>query len=220
VVCEKPGQLDTDHPATVVVIIYDAGMGPLRVRLAHPTCSRSGVVIVLHAPKATGHMKLPAMAWLRDGKPASVVVIAPRVRARRLAGGNDLLDVFASGLLASGFQLLTSPDMTLPVLSGRLYVQFGPGQHIQIADDAGNAYYDGTLPVPDGWAELAQVTGLIGIIVVAGIDLHDNDRDHIADLYAAIRDGAAVGAAVQVDPDRRPNPDRPAPPQYPELPAR
>jgi hypothetical protein len=211
VVCGRPGQLDTDHPASVVVTIYDAGTGPLGVRLAHPGCSPSGVVIVLHAPKPTGHLTVPAVAWLREeGTPASVVVIAPRVRARRVVGGGDLLDVLLSGLLASGFRLLRAPDTPLPVLPGQLSVTFGPGQRIRVIDNAGNVFYDGTLPVPDGWAELVGVTGLIGLVVVAGIDLADNDRDHLADLFAAIRDGSAVGAAIAVDPDRHPEPERPA----------
>ncbi len=66
------------------------------------------------------------------------------------------------------------------------------------------------------------MTGLIGVVVVAGIDLHDDDRDHLADLFAAIREGAAVGAAVQVDPDQRRRIDQPAaiPPPRPELPSR
>jgi hypothetical protein len=214
VVCGKPGQLDTDHPASVVVTLYDKGTGPLGVRLAHAGCSTSGVVIVLHTPKTTGHMTVPAVAWLREGTPASVVVIAPRVRAKRVVGAGDLLDVFLSGLLASGFRLLRAPDTPLPVLPGRLSVSFGPGQRIRVIDEAGNMFYDGTLPVPDGWAELVQVTGLIGLVVVAGIDLGDHDRDHLADLFAAIRDGGAVGAAITVDPDQRrqlhTEPDRPA----------
>ncbi len=214
VVCGKPGQLDTDHPASVVVTLYDSGTGPLGVRLAHSGCSASGVVIVLHAPKTTGYMTVPAVAWLREGTPASVVVIAPRVRAKRVVGAGDLLDVFLSGLLASGFRLLQAPDTPLPLLPGQLHVTLGPGQRIRVTDNAGNAYYDGTLPVPDGWAELVQVTGLIGLVVVAGIDLGDTNRDHLADLFGAIRDGAAAGAAIAVDPDQHsqlePAPDRPA----------
>lgn len=199
-VCGGVGQLDTDHPTTVLVTIHDAGTGPLGVRLAHPGCSRSGVVIVVHAPRSAGYLRVPATAWLREaGTPASVVVIAPRVRARRIAGNGDAMDLFASGLLAHGFRLLTAPDTDLPEVPGRLWVQLGPGQRIQVLDAAGNAFYDGTLPVPDAWAELAELTGLIGLVVVSGIDLEDPDRDHLTDLFAAIHDGAAVGAAVPVD---------------------
>lgn len=214
-VCGHHGRLDTDTPATVVVTIYDSGTGPMVVRLAHPACSKSGVVLVLHAPAPTGTMSVPAMAWMRIGDPPSVVVIAPRVHAARIVGtaaaDADLLDVLLSGLLRSGFRLLTAPDTPLPALPGRLHVELTSGQRIRIADQAGNTLYEGTLPVPDGWAELVQVTGLIGVVVVRGLDLHDPDRDHLADLYAAIRTGAAVGAAVPAGPtpaDR--HPQRPA----------
>ncbi len=217
VVCDKTVQLDTDHPATVVVIIHDGGAGPLWIRLAHPACSPSRVAIVPHAPDATGYMRVPAMAWLREGNPAAVLVIAPRVRARRLAGGNDLLDMLISGLLASGFALLTSPDMPLPVLAGRLLVKFGPGQRIRVVDEAGNAFYDGSVPVLDGWAELAELTGLLGIVVVAGIDLEDTDRDRLAALFAAIRDGIAVGAAVGIGDGQQPEHHQPG--QWAALPA-
>jgi hypothetical protein len=212
VVCGNPGRLDTDHPACVAVTIHDAGTGPLGIDLAHLGCSSSGVFIVRHPPAGTGDMTVPALAWLREGVPASVVVIAPRVPARQVTGSGDLLDVLLSGLLAAGFELLAAPDTPLPVLSGYLHVRFGPAHRIRVVDQAGNAFYDATLPVPDGWAELVQVTGLIGLVLVAGIDLADNQRDHLADLYAAIRDGSAVGAAITVDPEQHPDPH----PQHPD----
>jgi hypothetical protein len=213
-VCGKPGHLDPDHPAAVVVTLYDNGTGPLVVRLAHPTCSRSGVVLVVHAPIPSGNLTVPAMAWLRGGAdPPSVVVIAPRVHTARIAAGGDLLDVLLSALLATGFRLLTDPHTPLPVLPGRLHIEFATGQRLRVTDTAGNTLYDGTLPTPDGWAELAAVTGLIGIVVVRGLDLHDHDRDHLADLFTAIRNGTAVGAAVPTGPN--PIPERPARPALP-----
>ncbi|MGI5151455.1 hypothetical protein ACQEVC_34665 [Plantactinospora sp. CA-294935] len=209
-VCGKTGQLDTDTPATVLVTIYDQGMGPLVVRLAHPDCSKSGVVLVLHAPTPTGQLSLPAMAWLRQGEPPSVVVVAPRVSARNIANGGDLTDVILSGLLNTGFTLLAEPNTTLDAAPGRVHVTFGTGQRITITTSDGTTLYDGSLPVPDGWTELAQYTGLLGVVVVRGLDLLDPDRDHHADLHAAIARGAAVGIAVQVDPRPRPEPTQPA----------
>jgi hypothetical protein len=213
-VCDRQLQVDTSHPATVVVVIYDAGTGPLGLQLAHPTCSPSQVMIVLGGPTGTGRMILPAMAWRCDaGDPGSVVVIAPRTIAhtidRRSGAGGDLLDLLVAALLACGFQVLTAPDMPLPVVTGRLFVQFPPGQRIRVTDAAGNTFYDGPLPVPEAFAELAQVTGLIGLVVVAGINL-DHTRDHVADLHTAIRNGNAVGAAVEIDAGQPPQPADPA----------
>ena len=218
-VCGQSGQLDTDTPATVVVAIYDQGMGPLVVRLAHPDCSASGVVLVLVTPTPTGQLTVPAMAWLRGGDPPSVVVVAPRVSARNIAGGGDLTDVILSGLLASGFTLLTEPDTTLDEVPGRLHVTFTNGQRITVTDTDGTSLYDGTLPVPDGWAELVEFTGLLGVVVVRGLDLLDPDRHHIDDLHAAIARGAAVGVAVRVDPRPRATPTLPAIPPQPTTPA-
>jgi hypothetical protein len=215
VVCDRQLQVDTSHPATVVLVIYDAGTGPLGLRLAHPTCSQSQVMIVLGGPTGTGRMILPAMAWRRDaGDPGSVVVIAPRTITRtidrRSGAGGDLLDLLVAALLACGFQVLTAPDMPLPVVTGRLFVRFPPGQRIRITDAAGNTFYDGPLPAPEAFAELAQVTGLIGLVVAAGIDLNDHTRDHVADLHTAIRNGNAVGAAVELDAGPPPQPADPA----------
>jgi hypothetical protein len=219
-VCGRTGQLDTDTPATVVVTIYDQGMGPLVVRLAHPDCSASGVVLVLAAPTPTGQLAVPAMAWLREGDPPSVVVVAPRVSARNIAGGGDLTDLILSGLLATGFTLLTAPDTTLDEMPGRLHVTFTNAQRITVTNTDGTTLYDGTLPVPDGWAELVQHTGLLGVVVVRGLDLLDPDRHHIDDLHAAIARGAAVGVAVRVDPRPRTQPTPPAiPPPQPPTPA-
>jgi beta-lactamase superfamily II metal-dependent hydrolase len=150
-----------------------------------------------------------------------VVVVAPRVSARNIAHGGDLTDVILSGLLATGFTLLTEPDTTLEQAPGRVHVTFDTGQRITVTDADGTTLYDGTLPVPDGWAELVQYTGLLGVVVVRGLDLLDPDRDHIADLHAAIGRGTAVGIAVQVDPRPRPEPTQPAlpPPTQPALPA-
>jgi hypothetical protein len=218
-VCGQSGQLDTDTPATVVVTIYDQGTGPLVVRLTHPGCSASGVVIVLAASASTGQLTLPALPWLRDGDPPSVVVIAPRVSAKRIAGEGDLTDVILSGLLAAGFTLLTEPDTTLGELPGRVHVTFTNGQRITVTTAEGTTLYDGALPVPDGWAELVQYSGLLGVVVVSDLDLQDPDRDHLTDLHAAIARGAAVGIAVRVDPRPRQEPTQPAiPPRTSALP--
>jgi hypothetical protein len=219
-VCGQSGQLDTDTPATVLVAIYDQGMGPMVVRLAHPDCSASGVVLVLATPTPTGQLAVPAMAWLREGDPPSVVVVAPRLSARNLAAGGDLTDVILSGLLAAGFTPLTEPDTTLTEVPARVHVTFTNGQRITVTTSDGTTLYDGHLPVPDGWAELVQYTGLLGVVVVRGLDLHDPDRHHIDDLHAAIARGAAVGIAVRVDPrpPREPTPPANLPPILPALP--
>jgi hypothetical protein len=218
-VCGRHGQLDTDTPATVMVTLYDQGMGPLVVHLAHPGCSASGVVIVLTAPTPTGQLTVPAMPWLREGDPPAVVAIAPRVSAKAVAGGGDLTDVILSGLLASGFTLLTEPDTTLDEVPGRVHVTFTNGQRITVTTADGNTLYDGTLPVPDGWAELMEYTGLLGVVVVSGLNLSDPDRHHLSDLHAAIARGAAVGIAVRVDPRPRTEPTQLAIPQHPTVPA-
>jgi hypothetical protein len=211
-VCGLRGQLDTDTPATVIVEFYGELGGPMVVRLAHPRCSESGVVLVPQAPVPTGQMIVPAMAWLRSyrAEPPSVVVVAPRVRARRITAGGDVTDMILSGLLAAGFTLLTDPNGPLPVVPGALHVEFGNDQRITITNTAGNTLYDGNLPMPDGWAELIPATGLLGVVVVSGLDLLDHDCDHLADLFAAIGNGAAIGIAIEVDPCGRLYPARPA----------
>ncbi|MFC0530239.1 hypothetical protein [Phytohabitans kaempferiae] len=220
-VCRQSGQLDTDTPATVLVAIYDQGMGPVVPRLAHPGCSASGMVLVLTTPTPIGQLIVPAMAWLREGDPPSVVVVAPRVSARNVAGGGeDLTDVILSGLLGSGFTPLTEPDTPLPVVPGRLHVTFATGQRITVATSDGTILYDGALPLPDGWSELIQYTGLLGVVVVRGLDLLDPDRHHLDDLHAAIARGAAVGIAVHVDPRPPTEPTRTEipPPTLPAIP--
>jgi len=219
-ICGNELKLGVGNPATVLVTIYDQGMGPLVVKLAHPDCSNSGVVIVLTAPTPTGQLHIPAMAWLREGDPPSVVVVAPRVSAKRITGGSgDLTDVILSGLLGSGFTLLSAADSPLPVVPGRLHVTFATGQRITVTTADGTTLYDGALPVPDGWAELVEYTGLLGVVVVNGLDLLDPDRHHMDDLHAAIARGAAVGIAIQVDPRPRPEPTQPPIPAQPTTPA-
>ncbi len=202
-VCGNPGTLDTDAPAAVVVVIHDGGTGPLAVRLAHPGCSDSGIVTVTEPPTPNGSFTIPAMAWLRPGyaDPPAVVVVGPRVTARHVTAGGDMVDRLLSSLLAEGFTLLTDPLTPLAELpGGPLRVEYGPGQQIKVTDGHGGYLYDGQLPVPDGWAETIQTTGRLGVVVASGLDLFDPARDHLADLFTAIYEGMAVGAAVAVDP--------------------
>jgi hypothetical protein len=190
----KAGRLDPDHPAAVVVTLYDNGTGPLVVRLAPLPLQRRARAHSHREPDRAGDGL--ATRWRRTAIRHSH---RPRVHAACIAAGGDLLDVLLSALLAIGFRLLTAPHSPLPVLPGRLHVRFAIGRRLRVTDAAGNTLYDGTLPIRDGWAELATVTGLIGI-VVCGLDLHDHDRDHFAPRSATAQRSARPWPPAQPHP--------------------
>ena len=202
-VCGRPVRFDTDTPANVVVSIHDQGMGPIEIDLAHPHCSSSGVQPVPTAPARTGHLLVPAMTWLRHGDPAAVLVIAPRWPVRTAFGERDLADGFVTGLPAAGLTRLTAPHDPLDVIPGWVHVTYTSGHRITVSTGKGRTLYDGALPVLDGWAELIQVTEVLGVVVAAGLDLHDPDRHPIDDLHAAIARGDVSGFAVRADPNPR-----------------
>jgi hypothetical protein len=198
--CGEPGTATPASPAAVLVLTDPTGRGPAVVRYAHAGCSASRVVATdtyTAAPDAAA-LLLPARAWLRPGAdPAAVLLVGPRVRPVRTTDGGELQDRLLAGLLGRGFTLLTDPDQTLPAVSG-LSALLGPRGRVVVTDPAGDTFYDGTLNTPAGseWNRHARDAGRLGVVVAAGMDLHDPGRDHEADLHHAIGTGRAVAATI------------------------
>lgn len=198
--CGEPGTASPTSPAAVLVLIDPTGRGPAVVRYAHAWCSASRIVATdtyTAAPGAAA-LLLPARAWLRPGAdPAAVLLVGPRVRPVRTTDGGELHDRLLADLLGRGFTLLTHPDQTLPHTGG-LSALLGPRGRIVVTDPAGNTFYDGTINTPTGspWNRHARATGRLGMVVADGMDLHDPDRDHEADLHHALTVGRAVAATI------------------------
>jgi hypothetical protein len=198
--CGEPGTATPAAPAAVLVLTDPARRGPAVVRYAHAHCSASGLVTTdtyTAAPDAVA-LLLPARAWLRPGAdPAAVLLVGPRVRPVRTTDGGDLQDRLLADLLGRGFALLTAPDQTLPDVGG-LSALLGPRGRIVVTDPAGDTFYDGTTNTPTGaeWARTARADRRLGLVVAAGLDLHDPGRDHETDLRHAIAAGRAVAATI------------------------
>jgi hypothetical protein len=198
--CGESGTASPTNPAAVLVLIDPTGRGPAVVRYAHAHCSASAIVATdtYTATPGAAALVLPARAWLRPGAdPAAVLLVGPRVRPVRTTDGGELQDRLLADLLGRGFTLLTHPDQPLPDVGG-LSALLGPRGRIVVTDPAGDTFYDGTLNTPTGseWNRHARAAGRLGVVVAAGMDLHDPDRDHETDLHDAIAAGRAVAATI------------------------
>lgn len=200
ITCGEPGTATPTSPAAVVVLTDPAGRGPAVVRYAHAWCSASGIVATDTYTTAAGAaaLLLPARAWLRPGAdPAAVLLVGPRVRPVRTTDGGELQDRLLADLLGRGFALLTHPDQTPPEVAG-LSAMLGPRGRVVVTDPAGDTFYDGTTNTPTRaeWTRHVRASGRLGLVVAAGMDLHDPDRDHEADLQHAIDTGRVVAATI------------------------
>jgi hypothetical protein len=201
--CGEPGTATAMTPAAVLVLLDPAQDGPTVVRYAHGWCAPSGIVptdTYTANPEAT-RLLLPARTWLRPtgDDPAAVLLLAPRIRPMRLTDGGDLQDSILAGLLGQGFTLLTHPDQTIP-RTDQLTGLLGPHGRVVITDQHGDTFYDGTTnsPTHAEWARRIRGSGVLGLVLAAGLDLHDPDRDQDADLRQAISAGHAIAATIPI----------------------
>jgi hypothetical protein len=197
--CRRPGQLTTTATASVVAYLPHSGTGNLVVRLAHARCAESTVHITDIPEGADPGAIWPAKAWLRPepDDPRAVVFIGPRLLAMRVSDGGETIDRLLSELLAYGFGLLTDPDAAMPDLEG-LTVTLGPGGRVAVFDKADSPLWDGSLDLPPGWTEAAAASGRVGVVVASGLNLRDDTRDHLGEMFTAIGDGRAVAATAEL----------------------
>jgi hypothetical protein len=191
-VCNTAARLTDTDPAAVVVLAFPDG--PHVVRLAHGACSGSGIIAMTDDPDTNPAVLFPAVAWLRpaDTDPAPVLVIAPRVYGLRVAANGDTTDTLTANLLGYGFGLPTTPEASM---------YLGADGTLTLTDAGDDVLWSGVIDPPYNWADTARTTGRIGVLFAAGLVLDDPHRDRLADLFAAIGDGRAVAARVQLDSD-------------------
>lgn len=200
--CGQPGKLTATDTASVVAYLPDGGQGAAIVRLAHEHCQASEV-ITTDAPTGDDPGSVwPAKAWLRPtgDEPRAAVLVGPRLAALRVTEGGETLNRLTAGLLGGGFGLLTDPDAPMPDVDG-LAVRLGPGDRVAVVDGDDCPLWDGPLVLPPGWTDAATTTGRVGVVVASGLNLLDVERDHLADLFTAIGNGAAVAGTAQLLPD-------------------
>src|SRR5581483_8061920 len=141
--------------------------------------------------------------------PAAVLVIAPRVYGLRVAANGDTTDTLTANLLGYGFGLLAHPEAPMPDLDA-VTGYLGSDGTLTLTDAGDGILWSGVIDPPHGWADLARATGRLGVVFAAGLDLDDMadpHRDRLTDLFAAIGDGRAVAASVQLDTDPGPHTD-------------
>jgi hypothetical protein len=82
--------------------------------------------------------------------------------------------------------LLTDPHAPMSDVDG-LAVRLGPTGRVAVVDGDDCPLWDGPLVLPPGWA---------GAATESGLNLLDVERDHLADLFTAIGNGAAVAGTA------------------------
>jgi hypothetical protein len=204
-VCGTRGTLSDTEMACVLALVHDCGAEPV-VRLAHHSCSGSGILVVDDPMRIDLGAIWPGNAWLRPqpDTPDAVVLIGPRTPAARPAG-ERVVDRLSATLLGVGFTLLTTPDESLPYVEG-LAVRLDPDGYAAVLDHDDITVWEGALVLPPGWAGAACESGRVGVVLAAGLNLHEPDRDHLADLFTVIGDGFysvvgdtyAVGASAEL----------------------
>jgi hypothetical protein len=200
-ICGKPGRATRADPAAVIVL--DHAAGPCVVRLAHGGCSAPAVRRVGGRPTVNPEVVWPAYGWLRPGDdPAAALLIGPRAYAVHVTPAGDTADGLTGRLLGYGFGLLTHPSDGMPPLAGlsaRLAgdaVGAAGGVRLEVTVAGGDILWSGTLIPPAGWIDAARASRTVGVAVGAGLALDDPGRDQLAELHAAIGDGAVVGATA------------------------
>lgn len=199
--CGQPGRLAPAEPASVVMYLPDGGTGTPLVRLAHERCSASALIETDTPTGDDPGSAWPAKAWLRPSvdDPAAVVLVGPRLLAKHITDGGEMIDAITSGLLGYGYGLLTDPDAPMPDVAG-LAVRLGPADRVAVVDGDDCPLWDGPLTLPPGWTEAATRSGRVGVVVSSGLNLLDVDRDHLAALFTAISNGKAVAGRAELLP--------------------
>jgi hypothetical protein len=220
--CELPGRIrhptapspaendDQAGAASVVALCYVNGL--IIVRFAHPGCSPSAILRVLHDHAPTGH-RVRAACWLRPasastagagpGDRTAVLLVDNQVRAWDRARARLAEELYPQALRACGFAPWTDLAAVPPVVPGLTAtitpLHCGPRDVRQPRASGAEAVlrvarrqavvFDGCLDVPDAWAEAARTAGQV--VVVAGTALTDP--------------GPVIGRAWTADPDRLPD---------------
>jgi hypothetical protein len=203
--CGNPGTLTSTAAASLVVYLPDNAHGAPLVRWAHEHCMASQV-LVTDAPTGTEPGSLwPAQALLRPSPddPRAVILIGPRLAVLRKTAGGDTIDGTLSTLLGGGFHLLTDPDAPIPDVDG-VAVRLGPDDRVAVVDGDDCPLIDCPLILPPGWTEAATASGRVAVIVASGLNLLDPERQHLGELFNAIRKGAAVAGTAQLLPNDDP----------------
>jgi hypothetical protein len=195
-VCGRSGVLRAGCPAVALVVIHDGGRGQRIVCLAHPGCTGSAVVIIDGPAVAYPLQALPTVAWTRSegADPPVVLACTPMTRAVHVTSTGDTLDRLTSGLLGAGFVLMVHPQAALPRAQG--LTARCVDKHLSVRDRDGHLLLHVTVDIEHPWWGAAARAGEVGVVVALGVRADDPTRDHGADLIAAVRSGAVVGARV------------------------
>ncbi len=208
-VCGDSGRLTEDESASVLLVLRGPTATPV-VRLAHGCCADSAVLVSAEPLTTDTGMDVPGKAWLRPhpDTPRAVLLLGPRLTAMRVTEGGETIDQLSAGLLGHGFGLLTNPDAPMRDVDG-LTIRLDRGGRLLVYDARDACLWDGALVLPPGWGDAARTAGRVGVVVAAGLNLYDPDRDHLYDLFAAIGDGAVVAGAGRLltEPLSDPQPD-------------
>jgi len=208
-VCGDSGRLTEDESASVLLVLRGPTATPV-VRLAHGCCADSAVLVSAEPLTTDTGMDVPGKAWLRPhpDTPRAVLLLGPRLTAVRVTEGGETIDQLSAGLLGHGFGLLTNPDAPMRDVDG-LTIRLDRGGRLLVYDARDACLWDGALVLPPGWGDAARTAGRVGVVVAAGLNLYDPDRDHLYDLFAAIGDGAVVAGAGRLltEPLSDPQPD-------------
>jgi hypothetical protein len=201
-----PCQGDAQAPGAASVVALRYANGLTVVRLAHPECSPSAVLRILHDARPVRH-RVRAACWLRPdsasttatgrGGGTAVLLVDNQVRAWNRTRARDAEEYYPKALRAAGFAPWTDLDDVPPVVPGlRVAITApAPGSRDRLERGAeavvrvarGPAVvFEGGLDIPDAWAEAARISGRV--FVVAGTALTDP--------------GPVIGQAWTTDPDR------------------
>lgn len=197
-VCGGVGALVNGRSASLIIFLPKwATTGPL-LRVAHESCRDSGIYPLNEPVNVEPYDFWPGMAWLRQdyAQPQAVLVISPVTAPVRMTALGETVNDLTRVLLERGFGLLTTPDGLMPCHHG-LNARLGCGR-VTLSGVHGDALWDDALSLPDGWERAARDAAQVGVVVVAGLALSDDSRDHVADLCAMVGDGTVAAAAAQL----------------------
>ena len=207
VACRGAGFFGRD-PVVVFALSFNDGAGPAVAGLMHAACGESRVIPVPgSAPLGGRSVELPALSWLRPHwcQPPAVLAIGPVVVTFAQTPGGDVVDKWLSQRLSEGFVLMTGLEDPLPVLDGLVARRDGDDIALWWDGQPVGSLFDGSVGAPPAWERAARA-GVLGVVWAAGIRLDNPERDHLADLFAAVGRGGVVGAAATVAPPTGPRP--------------
>ena len=207
-VCGEPGTLGTPGDwASVIAVMHNGGTATPLVRLAHVSCSDSGIQVLDTPIEGASEMVSPATTWLRPlgSDPEALLLIGPQIMTIHTTEGGELVNTLVENLMNHGYMRPLDPQEYITPAAG-LTIRIAPDEGgACVRDRTGQTLWDGRLALPPIWVDSARRERRVGVMFAYGLNLNDPTRSHIADLFESIRLGNAAASTATLLTDTQPD---------------